>query len=98
MRLLKLSAIVVVLSVAYLSVRSEKLLAQTTSRIGERPTLEEHIKESDIESGSIKFKNLVEIGEFIFAARWTKLDGQGRPAATGNGTPSKRDVSHDPGF
>src|SRR5262245_61966951 len=98
MRLLKLSVILVVLSFAYFSIRGEKLLAQSGPRLGERPTLEEHIKESDIENGSIKFKNLLEIGEFIFAARWTKLDGQGRPAATGNGAPTKRDPSHNPGF
>ena len=70
----------------------------TSSQIGERPTLEQHINEADIENGAIKFKNLLDIGEFIFAARWTKLDGQGRPAATGNGAPTKRDPSHDPGF
>src|SRR5262249_49055713 len=67
-------------------------------RIGERPTLEAHVNESDIENRAIKFKKLLEIGETIFAARWTKLDGQGRPAATGNGAPTKRDPSHDPGF
>lgn len=70
----------------------------TASHIGERPTLEEHVNQADIENGAVKFKRLVELGEFIFAARWTKLDGQGRPAATGNGTPSKRDPNTDPGF
>lgn len=55
-------------------------------------------QESDIENRAMKFKKLLEIGEIIFAARWTKLDGQGRPAATGNGAPTKRDPSHDPGF
>lgn len=66
--------------------------------IGEHPVLETHINQTDIESGSIKFKKLLDLGEFIFAARWNKLDGQGRPAATGNGAPTKRDPSHDPGF
>src|SRR5262245_52616907 len=33
---------------------------------------------------------MLEIGEEIFAARWTSLDGQGRPAATGAGSPTKR--------
>src|SRR5262249_41194079 len=69
-----------------------------SSRIGEKPALEVHINESDIESNGFKFKKLLEIGEVIFAARWTKLDGQGRPAATGNGAPTHRDPSHDPGF
>src|SRR5262249_51690595 len=50
------------------------------------------------ESGAIRFKKLLELGEAIFAARWTRLDGQGRPAATGAGTPTKRDPAHNPGF
>src|SRR5215471_11807083 len=29
---------------------------------------------------------------------WNKLDGQGRPGATGAGTPTHRDPSQDPGF
>src|SRR5258707_1860824 len=66
--------------------------------IGERPALEEHVSQADIENGAIRFSQLLEIGESIFAARWTKLDGQGRPAATGSGVPTKRDRSHDPGF
>ena len=36
----------------------------------------------DIANGAIEFKELLEIGESMFAARWTKLDGQGRPADT----------------
>jgi hypothetical protein len=60
------------------------------SRIGERPALEAHVNQNDIESGEIEFDDLLEIGEEIFAARWTLLDGQGRPAATGAGAPTKR--------
>jgi len=60
------------------------------SRIGERPALEEHVKQIDIEAGKIRFDDLLEIGEEIFAARWNLLDGQGRPAATGAGAPTKR--------
>jgi hypothetical protein len=59
-------------------------------RIGERPALEGHVNQNDIESGRIAFGDLLEIGEEIFAARWTLLDGQGRPAATGAGAPTKR--------
>jgi Predicted thiol oxidoreductase len=82
-----------------LTVKERSAQAQNaSSRIGEKPTLEEHVSESDIENRAIKFKMLLEIGEVIFAARWTKLDGQGRPAATGNGAPTRRDPSHDPGF
>jgi len=100
MRLVKIVALtLVLLLVMFVAMRDKAVRGQnTSSQIGERPTLEQHINESDIENGAIKFKNLLDIGEFIFAARWTKLDGQGRPAATGNGAPTKRDPSHDPGF
>ena len=100
MRLLKIAALsAVLLLVVFVAIKDKSVRAQnSSSRIGERPTLEQHINEADIENGAIKFKNLLDIGESIFAARWTKLDGQGRPAATGNGAPTKRDPSHDPGF
>ncbi len=71
--------------------RSRVATAQDSpSRIGERPALEEHINQTDLESGRIKFDEILESGEEIFAARWTSLDGQGRPAATGAGAPTKR--------
>jgi hypothetical protein len=97
MKLLKLSALLTVL----LSFVSLLLLghadAQSTS-VGDGPVLKHHVSESDIEQGNIKFKDLLELGEFIFAARWNRFDGQGRPAATGNGAPTKRDRINNPGF
>jgi hypothetical protein len=107
MKLLKLCTISVVSLLTFFVVsKTRNVEAQNASAaqspsatiIGERPALETHISEADIESGAIRFKDLLDIGQSIFAARWTKLDGQGRPAATGNGTPTKRDKSHDPGF
>src|SRR5262249_51257072 len=88
-----------VLSTLFFSFRSRAVHAQNPStQIGERPALEEHVNQADIENGAITFSRLLEIGEAIFAARWTKLDGQGRPAATGNGAPTKRDPSPNRGF
>src|SRR5262244_1992287 len=99
MRLYKLVLIALILSTLFFGFRSRAVHAQNPStQIGERPALEEHVNQADIENGAIKFSRLLEIGEAIFAARWTKLDGQGRPAATGNGAPTKRDPSHNPGF
>jgi len=63
-------------------------------RFGERPALERHLDQVEIESGRIPFDELLEVGERIFAARWTTLDGQGRPAATGSGVPTKRDPNN----
>jgi hypothetical protein len=71
---------------------------QPASRVGERPILVDHVNQADLENGTIRFERLLEIGEVIFAARWNKLDGQGRPAATGAGTPTRRDLVRDVGF
>jgi len=100
MKMTKVGMLTILLLLASLVTVKDKIVqAQNNSpQIGERPALEQHINEASIETGQIKFKGLLEIGESIFAARWTKLDGQGRPAATGNGAPTKRDRSHDPGF
>lgn len=65
--------------------------AQDPARIGDRPNLESHINQAEIENNLISFERLLEIGEEIFSARWNILGGQGRPAATGNGVPSRRD-------
>ncbi len=100
MKGIKIAVVISILATTvFIVIRSRIVSAQQPSaQIGDLPTLEEHISEAEIENGQINFNKLLEIGEFIFAARWTKLDGQGRPAATGNGNPTRRDPSHDPGF
>jgi len=93
--LLKLTACgLFLVGVFALSVTAQK----PSPRIGERPALQEHIQQSDIESGKLTVDELLKRGEEIFAARWTTLDGQGRPAATGNGVPTKRNPANNPGF
>jgi hypothetical protein len=82
-----------------IAIKDQPVKAQNpVGSVGERPALEQHVNEADIEAGAIKFKNLLDLGETIFATRWNKLDGQGRPGATGAGTPTRRDPSHSPGF
>jgi hypothetical protein len=72
--------------------------AQQAQQTGEERALAEHLSQSDIDNHTIKLKQLLERGEEIFAARWTKLDGQGRPAATGAATPTRRDPTRDIGL
>src|SRR5260370_12521136 len=100
MRLTILRSLTIFLIVGcFYVVGSQFVTAQNPSPvIGEWPALEAHVNQADIENGAFRFSQLLEIGESIFAARWNKLDGQGRPAATGSGMPTKRDRSHDPGF
>ncbi|MBO0721188.1 MAG: hypothetical protein J2P41_10215 [Blastocatellia bacterium] len=91
MRLLKMLFLVLFLAPASLSLFHSRVASaqDPSSRIGERPALGQHVNQIDIESGKIEFDDLFEIGEEIFAARWTSLDGQGRPAATGAGAPTE---------
>jgi hypothetical protein len=100
LKLVILESLTIVLIIGCLYIVGDRFVtAQSPSPvIGERPALQEHVNQANIENGVIKFDQLLDIGESIFTARWTKLDGQGRPAATGSGTPTKRDPSHDPGF
>ncbi len=55
--------------------------------IGERPSVERHLDQADIESGEIRFRTLIRLGQELFDARFNVLDGQGRPASTGTGAP-----------
>lgn len=63
--------------------------------IGERPTIETHLDQFDIESDTYSFDELFDIGKHIFNARFNALDGQGRPATTGTGAPR---VPDEPNF
>ncbi|MDX2032995.1 MAG: di-heme oxidoredictase family protein [Blastocatellia bacterium] len=93
MKQLKTCVLLLFLVVTSLIVTIDRIAsAQSLWGVGsERPTLEEHVSQAALEAGEMTFENLLELGEFIFAARWNSFDGVGRPAATGNGTPTKRD-------
>ncbi len=55
--------------------------------IGERPAVETHLEQSQIESGAVRLNEVIAHGQLIFDARFNALDGQGRPASTGTGAP-----------
>jgi cytochrome c peroxidase len=61
--------------------------AAAAERIGERPAIEVHVDQADVESGKVGFKELFHRGQLLFDARFNALDGQGRPASTGAGVP-----------
>jgi len=63
--------------------------------IGERPTIEEHVDQAQIDSGEVKLKDLFRSGSLLFSAVFNHLDGQGRPASTGGGAPR---VPNQPAF
>ena len=66
--------------------------------IGERPAIERHLDQADLVSGKVSFDEMFNLGEQLFVAKFNKLDGQGRPGATGNGVPSKREIGSAPDF
>jgi len=66
--------------------------------IGDGPAIRAHVSEADCESGKLSLQELLERGRELFVAKFNSFDGQGRPAATGNGVPTKRVLGGDPGF
>lgn len=98
MKKLMLTIAISLMLLAVFLVVKERVVSAQEGQIGDRPALEKHVDQADINNNKIKLDELLRIGEIIFAARWTKPEGQGRPGATGNGAPTKRDLSHDPGF
>ena len=63
------------------------MCALAYANIGERPVVEEHLDQGEIESGQIQLRHVIDHGGLVFNARWNALDGQGRPASTGGGAP-----------
>ncbi len=61
--------------------------SRTSAKIGERPAIERHLDQADIDSGKVRFRELFEYGQRLFDAQYNKLDGAGRPATTGTGAP-----------
>ena len=54
--------------------------------IGERPAIEHHVDQADIDARRLRFDQIFSLGETLFTARFNSLDGEGRPASTGAGT------------
>ncbi|MDH3686760.1 MAG: thiol oxidoreductase [Myxococcales bacterium] len=49
------------------------------------PVIGVHIEQEDIDSGALRFGEIVEHGEALFAAAFNRCDGSGRPKTTGGG-------------
>ena len=58
---------------------------QAAVTYGERPAVETHLDQADIDAGRVSFDALREHGRLLFDARFNRLDGQGRPGSTGSG-------------
>lgn len=58
--------------------------------IGERPGIEHHVDQADLVSGAVDFDQMFNFGQQLFVAKFNKLDGLGRPEATGANLPTHR--------
>src|SRR5581483_6019409 len=56
-------------------------------RIGERPTIERHLDQADVDAGKLRLRDLIRAGRVLFDAPFNKLDGAGRPGSMGDGKP-----------
>jgi hypothetical protein len=96
-RIVVVACAILALSVAGVPVRGNDA-GDSGDDIGDGPTIKAHVNEADCESGKLPLNQIIEAGRLLFVAKFNSFDGQGRPAATGNGVPTKRVLGEDPGF
>jgi hypothetical protein len=58
--------------------------------IGNERALPFHVAQSDITEDRISLQDIIAYGRYLFDARFTILDGAGRPGATGSDLPTRR--------
>ncbi|HEY1720211.1 MAG TPA: di-heme oxidoredictase family protein [Magnetospirillaceae bacterium] len=66
--------------------------------IGDEHAVPYHLNEADIEAGKVPLEQIRDFGKLLFSARFTTLDGQGRPGATSATIPTKRPPGQVPMF
>lgn len=57
--------------------------AASAQPVGERPAVETHLNQGDIDAGRVALTRLIEHGLFLFEVKFNTLDGRGRPMTTG---------------
>lgn len=57
---------------------------------GDERALPFHLAQRDLESGRLTTEQLLDVGRYLFSAKFTALDGAGRPGSTGSGLPTRR--------
>jgi hypothetical protein len=64
--------------------------AEEPVTIGERHGIQQHVNQTDLVSGATGFDEMFQLGKQLFNAKFNKLDGLGRPLATGANVPTHR--------
>ena len=65
--------------------KSREVVGPAPSRIGDEPGIRQHLDQADIEAGKVEVGTLFAHGKALFGADFNRLDGAGRPGATGTG-------------
>ncbi len=64
--------------------------------IGDERAVGQHLSHDEIASGAVDLAEAIDAGQRLFTARFTRLDGAGRPAATAAEVPTRRPVGAAP--
>ncbi len=64
--------------------------------VGDERAVVRHLSHAGIASGAVDLAEVIEAGHRLFTARFTRLDGAGRPAATAAEVPTRRPVGAAP--
>ncbi len=76
--------------VAGLAGCDERVTAEQPTVIGEQPGIQQHVNQADLVSGAVPFDQMFGLGQQLFSNKFNKLDGLGRPGATGANLPTHR--------
>jgi mono/diheme cytochrome c family protein len=66
--------------------------------VGDERAVSAHLSQAEIEAGLVDTPTLIEVGRQLFTARFTRLDGAGRPTATAAEVPTHRPLADTPTF
>lgn len=72
--------------------------AEETPIVGDERAVTRHLDHADLAAGDMSVPELIAAGRELFEARFTVLDGAGRPAATAAEVPTHRPIGDTPMF
>ena len=70
--------------------KAREIVGPAPSRIGDEPGIVKHLDQTQIEEGKVDVATLFAHGKALFTADFNRLDGAGRPEATGTGATRNR--------
>ena len=90
MRLQDVIVVGVVFCCGFVGSVQAQFVRECATGFADRPAFPVHLEQADIDSKSVSMKEVIHAGMNLFAAKFNKCDGLGRPGATGNPFPTPR--------